>query len=989
LNIASSQIPVEFIPNKGQWESDFKYLTQIPQGYLFFEENGFTYLLRNQRQWSEYMMNRHESAYTFRDTVRIEEHALRMRFIQANPDAFLLGQNPTEHYYNYFFTRAHVSEVHPHNLLIYNEVYTGVDLVVDGRAGTIKYDWVVFPGADANQIQIEIQGANDIVLHDGHLIIHTSLKEILESPPIAFQPADLGLNASYDTVPCRFELNGNTLSYVFPDGYDSTRKLIIDPELIFATYSGARGDNFGFTATYDSKSNLYAGGNTNGAQGPYPVTTGAFQTTYGGSGPGRAPVNLPCDVSISKYDSAGNNLLWASYIGGSDDEFAHSLVVDANDDLYVLGTTYSDDFPTTSNAFDESFNDTANLTDIYVARISEDGKTLKACTYIGGKERDGLNNASLSVNYADEFRGDIIPDNLGNIYIASCTESQDFPLVNAFDSQLDRMDGVILSLTPDLSTLRWSSFLGGKQMDALYSIKVDEDSLIYVGGGSNSNDIPKTDSAYMNSKNGGIDGFVAQLDRKNFTLNKASYFGTSAYDQVYFIDYDFQGNLYLAGQTEGNIAPSSPSIYGESNKGQFVAKMDTNLTNLQWQTSFGAGDNLLNLSPSAFLVDNCEHIYYSGWGRFETGSTTNGLETTEDAISRITDGRDFYIAVLNKNAEGLLYATFFGGDSSHDHVDGGTSRFDKRGVVYQSVCSSCPDFQGAPGFQDFPVTPNAVFTSNVSPRCSNASLKIDLQIRSAVIADFTPSPIRGCLPLNVTIQNRSTIVDKFYWDFGDGRPLDSINFSPTITYTEPGEYTITLTVVDSNSCNISDEFKRKITVLGSSEAAFSYSIEPCSYKVLFKNESESESFIWKFSDGTTSTEKNPEREYQPNDRDVVWLITDPGTICQDSISENIEIAGDLESEYTLPNFFSPNDDGFNDEFCLEGFVANCDTLEWFVYNRWGERLFYSTNILDCWSGKIPNTDVTYPQGTYFAIYRIKERESNKWFTVSGQIALVK
>ena len=107
----------------------------------------------------------------------------------------------------------------------------------------------------------------------------------------------------------------------------------IDPALIFSTYSGSRGDNFGFTATYDSKSNLYAGGITDGNQGNYPVTSGAIQKDYGGGGAGVPAAGLPCDITISKYDSAGTNLLWATYVGGFQNEYPHSLVVNQDDDL--------------------------------------------------------------------------------------------------------------------------------------------------------------------------------------------------------------------------------------------------------------------------------------------------------------------------------------------------------------------------------------------------------------------------------------------------------------------------------------------------------------------------------------------------------------------------------------------------------------------------------------------------------------------------------
>ena len=152
----------------------------------------------------------------------------------------------------------------------------------------------------------------------------------------------------------------------------------------------------------------------------------------------------------------------------------------------------------------------------------------------------------------------------------------------------------------------------------------------------------------------------------------------------------------------------------------------------------------------------CNHIYFSGWGSSvdpdnHPGSTEN-LPVSNDAYQKNTDNNDFYVIVLGEDAKNLLYATYFGGDVTDDHVDGGTSRFDKKGVIYQSVCSSCPPSTDGQTSQvsDFPTTPGSAFETNPSIRCSNASFKIDLQIKTAVIADFIADPIIGCVPLNVS-----------------------------------------------------------------------------------------------------------------------------------------------------------------------------------------------------------------------------------------------
>lgn len=990
-----------FEENKGQFHENVLFRCRLPNGFMFLERGGITYFLENQEDKKAVMDELHAHHTMGPRPVIIQRgHSVKIRFNNADTTGEVIGLKPVNYHHNYFLgndPNKWQSDVKLYREVIYPDLYGNIMLQFYTKQGSLKYDWRVL-GGNADDIKWSIEGADNIELLNDSLIIRTSCGDIVETPPVINPPANNAVESEQAAAPwfeCSFKLDSNTVSYHFQSKNNYNPEIYtIDPALIFATYSGSRGDNFGFTATYDSKSNLYAGGIANGAEGPYPVTTGAVQRTYGG-GSARAPANLPCDITISKYDSAGTTLLWATYVGGASDEYPHSLVVNQDDDLYILGTTYSDDFPTTSDAYDKSHNGNA---DIVVVKISENGNVLMGSTYVGGSDNDGLNsNTHLRQNYADDFRGDIIPDETQDVFVASCTKSPDFPMVDAIDTIQDFQEGCLLQFDTDLTELKWSTFMGGSIQDALYSVKVDTDSLVYVGGGTSSDDLPATGGTIEEDYQGSTDGFVAVLNRLNHKLVKLSYWGTKEYDQVYFIDLNDEGNLFVAGQTTGNIAPSNGTIYGQSNRGQFIAKLDTGLTTVEWQTSFGARDNQIDISPSAFLVDNCEHLYMSGWGAnvdpgLNPGSTQN-LETSPNAVQKTTDGNDFYLIVLDKDAQGLLYATFFGGDTTDDHVDGGTSRFDKKGVVYQSVCSSCPN-GGEPGHQDFPVTPNAAFTENFSPRCSNASFKIDLQIKSDVDAYFIPSPIIGCQPLTVNFDNRSDIAQKFYWDFGDGQ-IDSTTIQPTHTYSDPGVYEITLTVIDSNSCNISDKFTRKVEVLGQSEANFSFTLDPCSFVADLEIGVDALEWVWKTDDTVIRDEKKVKLQFEAGSTNPVTLVVNPGTLCEDSITQIITTADAASREILIPNVFTPNDDGLNDEYCIEGYLDGCDAFDLRIYNRWGERVFHSENVNDCWDGKVEGKDAYHPSGTYFYILTVHEGKfatdpsfESEDYTVSGTVTLI-
>lgn len=972
-----------FEENKGQFHPNVLFRCRLPNGFLFLESDGLTYLLENQDDKALIMERLHQHSFIGPQPIITQRsHSIKVKFIGGNPSATAIGIDTVSYYNNYFIGSNRdkwQSKVRLYKSVLYTDVYDQAFLrFYTSYDGHLKYDWELFADAHPEDIKLQFEGADDLSLRNDSFFVNTSCGIILETPPIIgsrHTPPDNSVEAAADQtheIDCRFELNGNILSYrVENSPYDHSGGFTIDPALIFSTYSGSRGDNFGFTATYDSKSSLYAGGITNGNQGEYPVTSGAIQEEYGGGGAGLPETGLACDITISKYDSAGSQLLWATYLGGQNNEYPHSLVVNQDDDLYVFGTSYSGDFPTSKTGYDTSFN---GVVDIIVAKISEDGSQLLGSTFIGGSDVDGLNsNPTLRYNYADDFRGDIIPDENKDIFIASCTKSADFPRVNSIDTTLKFQEGCLLQLNSDLSELKWATFLGGGAQDALYSVKVDVDSMVYVGGGTSSSDLKTSDNAINKSYLGKIDGYVAALDRKNHKLKELTYWGTKEYDQVYFIDLNEDGALFVAGQTTGNIKPSSATLYGEANRGQFIAKLDTGLRNIEWQTSFGARTNQIDISPSAFLVDNCEHIYVSGWGSevrpdLNPGSTLN-LETSANAVQKETDGNDFYIIVLDKDAQGLLYATYFGGDTSGDHVDGGTSRFDKKGVVYQSVCSSCPDgFE--PGHQDFPVTSNAAFTTNFSPRCSNASFKIDLQIKTDVDAYFVPNPTIGCQPVVVDFDNRSDVAEKFIWDFGDG-VLDSTTLNPNHTYSEPGVYEVTLTVIDSNTCNISDVFRRTIQVVGKSDAQFEYTLDPCSYESEFKATGPAFNYFWDLGEGTTSTDKKFKHTFEPNTKTTVTLYVDRGTLCADSTSK--EVSTDVaERDIFIPNVFTPNSDNLNDEYCISGYLDGCDEFELSIYNRWGELVFKTKDMNECWDGSVMNSDRQHPEGTYFYILEVTE-----------------
>ncbi|MBR9860679.1 PKD domain-containing protein [bacterium] len=985
----------EFIRNDGQWHPLVKYRAEIPYGYAILENDAILYYLNSPEDYHRIHEAKHNHDELSEEELTMRKQAVRIRFPNVKYSPKFIEDKRQSHYYNYFYGNDQdrwASKIHPVHEVSYKNIYEGIDLNVDGSNG-LKYEWRINqPTRELiSQLYIEIEGADSIKLIDGNLAIYTIAGIIWEEQPKSF--TYLSEQQTYHPLETEFRIEGNKVYYSFPDGYSVDHPIIIDPKLIFSTYSGSYGDNFGFTATYDSRGNLYAGGIVDAEfGGPYPVTSGSYDVTWNG-GAGRSPVNLRSDISISKYDSSGQVLLWATYLGGRDDEHPHSLVVNKQDELIVFGTTYSDNFPTTAKAHKQQLSGN-NTTDIILCKFSIDGSQLLASTYFGGERYDGFipDGNQLRHNYADNFRGDVIIDDDNHVFVATCTLSDSIEIVGGIQSsKKNALDGLVFEMDENFTQVLWSTFLGGNGSDAMYSIKMALND-IYVGGASTSGDFIVTDSALGKDPIGGVDGVLINFDKQSKALKYSTYWGTDKYDQIYFIDRDDEGNIYATGQTAGDNKKSL-GIYGDDDRGQFIFKIDSTFSEIKWLTTFGNTDNTPNLVPSAFLVDVCGHIYFSGWSVNSSAASqpgTDNMDLTSDAVQPETDNMDFYIMVLDKDASNLLYATYFGGDSTGDHVDGGTSRFDKRGVIYQSVCSSCPganDIAKADAqITDFPVTPNAVFKRNLSVRCSNASFKIDLQIKTAVVAEFVAQPTVGCKPLGVQFTNRSVLGDTFFWDFGDG--IESSELNPFHEYTEPGLYEVKLTVIDSNTCNVSDEYIRTVLVLDKGTADFEAGFQPCSDVLEIENKSEGAfSYYWDFGDGDTSSQTSPQHIYEESGVYTVSLIINAESFCADTAEQIVDVNLLGIAELYLYNAFSPNNDGINDCFRFEGLETQCEEFVWKVYNRWGEKVFETSDPYECWDGKTAFTDKHLPEGEYYYILDLNKNSISSQDVISGSITL--
>lgn len=802
---------VEFIENKGQWNDNVIFKAQIPAGNLYLENDALTYLFYDERDIDRlHELHHNEIKNPTPQDYIMNLHAFKINFLNAHTKK-INAKEPTSDYVNYYLGNDKskwASNVKKYSKTSYQNIYDSIDLKFYLKEGFLKYDFIVAPGGDPSDIQLDYEGVDGLFLEKGALKITTSVNEIIEQKPYAYQL----INGVPKKVKCNFKLEGTTVSFDFPKGYDISKKLIIDPTLVFASYSGSTMDNWGYTSTFDDAGHLYGGGATFGIG--YPTTPGAFQLNFAG---GNGGYLSGTDITITKFSPDGTSLIYSTYLGGAENESPHSLIVNNNNELLILGTTASSNFPITTAAYDTSFGGGTIYTvsipnyisgsDMVIAKINTNGDTLLSSTYMGGSENDGLNVvAALQKNYADDFRGEIIIDDSNNVYVASSTLSSDFPITTGvFQPTFSGIqDGCVFKLNPDLSTLIWSTYIGGSSSDAGYSLQFDEIGNILITGGTVSSDFPTTGGVIQPTFQGVTDGWIAKINSTATSLIASTYIGTPAYDQCYFIQLDTANNVYVIGQTEGTYPIAPSTVYNNPNSGQFIHKLTPNLSNTVFSTTFGTSSGEIDIALSAFLVNECNYILISGWGGATNVingnapfSTTNGLPVTSNAIQPTTDGSDYYLTMFNEDADSLLFATFFGGTTSNDHVDGGTSRFDKKGIVYQAVCASC----GFGNTADFPATTGAHSTTNNSSNCNLGVFKFDLSQLTAD-ADVYTTPYY-CIGDTVHFQNLSNGGVTFTWDFGDGTP-NSNTIEPFHAFTTSGTYNVRLIALDAVSCIFQD-----------------------------------------------------------------------------------------------------------------------------------------------------------------------------------------
>lgn len=886
-----STAQMEFVENKGQWDSKVNYRGNFSAGSFFLENKGFTVDLQNAAELEQFAEQQHglsHGANKAKHTIpaptqsfTLHSHAYKVNFLGANNNISHFPDKSEPTYNNYFLGNDKTkwaSNCKIYQAVTYKNVYRNIDVRYYSDAGHLKYDFIIHPGGNPDAIAMRYDGVTKLEVVNKELIIGTSVGDVKELYPFTYQPTD----KSRKVVDCKYVVRDNVVRFKVGN-YSPDATLIIDPSLIFSSFTASTQDNWGFTATPGNDGSFFAGGISFGTG--YPVSIGAYQTIYGGGQTENSTGGY--DIAIMKFLPDGSNRVYATYLGGNGNEQPHSMICDPQGNLIVAGRSNSANYFTTLS--DPAQVGVRGGYDIVVTKFNAAGTGIIGSVKMGGTGSDGVNIRpktaspdgvdSIRRNYGDDARSEVNIDGTGNIYLASCTQSTNFPIRNSSIQTSyggGRQDGVIIKFTPNLSAVTFSTFFGGNGDDACFVLSLNPvTGNLYVAGGTTSKiNLPGNKTGVLQStyQGGECDGFVTQLFNDGSGVIKTTYQGTSGHDLVYGIQFDKKGFPYIMGTTSGNW-PVQNAVYSNPGSKQFISKLQPDFSAYVYSTVFGNGSSQPNLSPVAFLVDRCENVYVSGWGGgvnnergYPSAGTQNLPEVNPLAGIPAPDGDDFYFFVLEKNAQSQFFGSHFGQNGGFgDHVDGGTSRFDVNGIIYQAICANC----GGRNSADFPTTPGVWGPFNRSTICNQAAVKIEMNfggvgasVKATIDGVFDTV---GCVPLRVNFIDTLAKGKKYIWHYGD--PFDTKidttyapNNSTSHLYTQVGTFTLMLVSVDSSTCNIADTAYIKVKVGNNIVTpAFKFAkLDSCnSLRFQFDNLTTAvrpafsgNSFLWDFDDKT-------------------------------------------------------------------------------------------------------------------------------------------
>ncbi|MEA3190675.1 MAG: hypothetical protein QOD77_1257 [Thermoplasmata archaeon] len=639
-----------FEKNLGQWDGPVLYRFRAPGYDAFLTAGALVTVLHGEAP-----------ADPLDPAATVLETAIFLRFEGADPEAAFAADGLDPYYTNYFVgdPAAWRSSVPHFHRVTVHDLYPGIDLAYYAADdGSLEYDFIVNPGADPSAIRLRFEGADGLAVEpDGSLALATGSGPVRHGAPLTAQGSLPVANA--------YAIHADGTVGFTPGAYDPTRPLVIDP-LVYSTYVGGSGNDYGRGIAVDGSGNAYIGGYTTSTN--YPTVAGSYRTSPYGS----------TDGFVTKLNAAGSGLVHSTYIGGSSWEGVMGVAIDGSGSVYATGYTQSDDYPTTIGAYRNTPD--ANGGDVFITKVNAAGTGLPYSTYFGddwGTDQAGAIAVDASGNayitgtsggyfpttpgayrtggVSEEFVTKMNPtgtalvystllgysgcsgcgnsialDGSGNAYVTGqVTDFSSFPVTaGAYDTTHNGgYEAYVVKLNAAGSGVAYSTYVGGSGYDYPQDIAVDSSGNAYVTGYTSSTNFPVTGGALQGTKSGGYDTFVLRLNAAGNGLGYSTYMGGSSDDEAHSIAVDGSGYAYVTGSAKSSDFPTYGSYqsFGGGYSDVFIAKV-TGTGTLAYSTYLGG--NVYNEYGYGVAVDGSGNAYMAGYVDGGTFPTTAGAYQT-------------------------------------------------------------------------------------------------------------------------------------------------------------------------------------------------------------------------------------------------------------------------------------------------------------------------------------------------------------------------
>jgi hypothetical protein len=673
---ALRDLPLFFEPNQGQWNPQVRFSARAGDGRVFLTPRGA--VLSVSAPGSE--------------TPRVASISM----LNANRAPVIGGVDSLPSRSNYFLG-SHKENWHTglshYGRVRYDGVYPGIDVVYYGNQNQLEYDFILHPGADPGRIRMQFRGAGRLSLTaEGDLALEDGGVRLLQKKPYIYQqdPA----SPLRRPIGGKYKLLGRNVVAVEVEPYDRSLPLTIDPVVVYASFLGGSLGDAVTAVKVDAAGMLYVYGYTNNSD--LTATDGAYKTASAGdrdlflakidltqSGPASLVYftyigGTGADTSTGMaLDSAGNvyltgytastdfptagspfqsalaggagfdafvvklspslqgsaDLVYSTYLGGTDADQGNAIDVDASGAIYVVGSTRSGDFPLTSSAYAAA---RWGALDAFIVKLVPGGSPqLAYSSFLGGE----LNDDGRAIAVAPS----------GMVYFAGSTSSTTFPLAgNSYRSTLQGGVDIFVAqmdLTKSgLDSLVYTTYFGGSDNEELRGMALDSSGNLLLTGYTLSADFPVTPDAAQSRIGGNADAFVARLDLTappDSVVKYATYLGGKGGDVGYAIASDPKGNIYVTGYTLSLDFPVSGDALQKAwgwGADVFIAKLNGSGA-LEYSTYMGkTGTNI----GYAIAAAQDGTIYVGGI------AASKGISTTSNAAQNIFGGStsDGFIVVL-------------------------------------------------------------------------------------------------------------------------------------------------------------------------------------------------------------------------------------------------------------------------------------------------------------------------------------------------------